>query len=77
MGDKKHAFQLTFDVFNLTNLINKDWGRQNFVTNQAFTILNTTTVAGQKGYNFINRVPWTPSFGSRWQGQVGIRYTFN
>ena len=26
-GNKNHNLQLTFDVFNLTNLINKDWGR--------------------------------------------------
>lgn len=83
-GGKKHTLQLTFDVFNLTNLINKDWGRNYSVTNQAYSILSTVSnrtsgpAAGQGvGYNFTARDPWTLNFGSRWQGQFGVRYTFN
>ena len=68
-------------MFNLTNLINKDWGRQYFVGNQAYSILSTVNrTSGPnagKGYNFNSGTPWTTSFGSRWQGQVGIRYSFN
>jgi Carboxypeptidase regulatory-like domain/TonB dependent receptor len=82
IGGKKHDFQFTFDVFNLTNLLNKDWGRQYFVSNQAYSILtaiNRTSGAFiGKGFNFNNtQLPWTLSFGSRWQGQIGIRYTFD
>ncbi len=82
LGRKKHDFQFTFDVFNITNLLNNDWGRQYFVSNQAYTVLTTVNrtsgaFAG-KGFNFNNtQVPWSLSFGSRWQGQVGVRYTFN
>lgn len=77
IGGKKHSVQLTLDIFNFTNLLNKDWGRQYFVTNQASTILSTVSRSGQVGYNFT---PGTDvksmSFGSRWQGQFGIRYSF-
>lgn len=81
-GGKKHDLQLTFDIFNFTNLLNKKWGRQYSVGNQAATILtgvNRTTGAFiGKGYNFnIGQDPWSMNFGSRWQGQIGIRYTFN
>lgn len=83
-GGKKHNFQLTFDIFNLTNLLNKDWGHQFSVSNQAYTLLTTvnrTTGAAEyrgKGYNFnIGQNPWSMNFASRWQGQAGIRYTFN
>jgi outer membrane receptor protein involved in Fe transport len=81
-GENKHTLQLTFDVFNLTNLINKDWGRQYFVTNQAYNVLTTvnrTTGANiGKGYNYsIGQDPWNMSFGSRFQGQIGLRYSFN
>ncbi len=77
----KHDLQFTFDIFNLTNLINKDWGRQNFVTNQAYNLLTTINrtsgaFAG-KGYNFTPGAAYTPAFGSRWQGQIGVRYSFN
>lgn len=81
-GETKHTLQFTFDVFNLTNLLNKDWGRQYSVTNQAYTILSTVNrtsgaFAG-KGYNYaIGQDPWSVTFGSRFQGQIGFRYSFN
>ncbi|MDB5249731.1 MAG: outer rane receptor for ferrienterochelin and colicin [Segetibacter sp.] len=81
-GENKHALQITFDVFNFTNLINQDWGRQYAVTNQAYNILsvvNRTSGANiGKGYNFsIGQEPWNTTFGSRFQGQLGLRYSFN
>ena len=80
-GEKRHALQLSFDIFNFTNLLNKEWGRQYSVGNQASTILSTVNrnpAATGRGYNFsIGQVPWSMNFGSRWQGQVGLRYTFN
>ena len=80
-GSKMHTLQVTFDVFNLTNLLNKEWGRNYSVTNQAYNLLTTVNrTSGAfigKGYNFTPGNPWSMNFGSRWQGQVGIRYTFN
>ena len=81
-GGTRHTLQLTFDVFNFTNLLNRDWGRQYAVTNQAFTILSavnrTSGAYAGKGYNYsIGQTPWNPTFGSRFQGQVGLRYLFN
>jgi len=81
-GTKRHTLQITFDVFNLTNLLSRDWGRQWAVTNQAFNILSTVNrtsgaFAG-KGYNYNpGSVPWSMNFGSRFQGQLGFRYSFN
>lgn len=78
---KKHDLQVTFDIFNLTNLLNKDWGRQYTISNQAYTLLTavnrTSGPNAGTGYNFTNRVPWSATFASRWQGQIGIRYSFN
>ncbi|MCW3080467.1 TonB-dependent receptor [Segetibacter sp.] len=81
-GEKRHAFQFTFDVFNFTNLLSREWGRQYLVGNQAYTILTTvnrTTGANQgKGYNFnVDQSPFNMTFGSRFQGQIGLRYSFN
>jgi outer membrane receptor protein involved in Fe transport len=83
-GESRHTLQFTFDVFNFTNLLNRNWGRQWTVTNQAYTILsalNRTTgpaASRGKGYNFsIGQEPWNMSFGSRFQGQIGLRYSFN
>ncbi|MEP6713227.1 MAG: TonB-dependent receptor [Ferruginibacter sp.] len=84
VGERKHSVQVTFDVFNLTNLINKDWGRKYSVTNQAYNLLTTINrTSGPfigKGYNFTtasSQTPWGINFSSRWQGQIGFRYTFD
>jgi outer membrane receptor protein involved in Fe transport len=79
-GGQKHALQFTFDVFNFTNLLNKNWGRQNAVSNQAYNLLTTVSRSSGavKGYNYsIGQQPWSPIFGSRFQGQLGVRYSFN
>jgi hypothetical protein len=81
-GGSKHTLQVTFDVFNFTNLIKNDWGRQYFVSNQAYNLLTTVNrTSGNfqgKGYNFsVGQTPWNTSFSSRFQGQLGLRYSFN
>ncbi len=81
-GETRHTLQFTFDVFNFTNLLNKKWGRNYFVSNQAYNILTAVnrtsgTFAG-KGYNFpVGQAPWNVTFSSRFQGQIGLRYSFN
>jgi len=84
VGESRHTLQFTFDIFNFTNLLNKDWGRQFSVGNQASSILtavNRTSgpVASRgKGYNYTpGQLPWSMNFGSRFQGQIGLRYSFN
>jgi hypothetical protein len=36
---KSYQFQLTYDMFNLTNFINREWGRQYFLANDAFRLI--------------------------------------
>ncbi len=79
----KNKIQLTFDVFNVGNLINKDWGRQYFVTNQALQLISYTSNSNPANAGFTFRAPangkgyQTSPFGSAWSGQFGIRYLFN
>lgn len=86
----KHKLQLSFDVFNLTNLINKDWGRRTFIPNQ----YNIIEFEGfQSGTTNVPTFTFDPDVlnedgeidpflddagiqSSRWQGQIGIRYIF-
>ncbi|MHA6247032.1 TonB-dependent receptor [Pontibacter sp. CAU 1760] len=79
-GDRKHTLQLTFDVFNVGNLLNKDWGRQYFVGNSANEIVRFAgrNASGAPTYNFNprNTAYNIDQFDSRWQGQVGLRYIF-
>ena len=81
-GANKHTLQLTFDMFNLTNLLNRKWGRQYTVSNQAYSILTvinrTTGPSPAKGYNYsMGQDPWNLPFEARFQGQIGFRYSFN
>ncbi|WP_316840094.1 carboxypeptidase regulatory-like domain-containing protein [Pedobacter gandavensis] len=78
----KNRLQLSVDIINFGNLLNKDWGRKYFVANSASTLVNySTTNAADRGFNFktpTNGQAYTESaFDSRWQAQVGIRYIFN
>lgn len=80
IGEKVHKLQLTFDIFNVGNLLNKEWGRSYFVQYGAYKLLNYNSRGG--GFEFRkpnndNDKPYTISdLASRWQGQFGIRYIF-
>ena len=87
---KKHSLQLTFDIFNFGNLINKTWGVPTFA-NRANGLLNfkgIDAVTGKPTFSFpyLNADSATPlvnSFSSnideiaRWRMQLGLRYRFN
>lgn len=78
----KNALQLSLDVINVGNLLNKSWGRQYFVNNNASTLINYNyNAATGGGYTFRapadNKAYQVSQFDSRWQAQIGIRYLFN
>lgn len=84
---KKNTLQLSIDIFNFTNLLNKDWGRQTFASSNT-QILQTVDAGGAGGTPVFslreNVLEEGPTLfddsgiqSSRWQAQVGLRYTFN
>ncbi len=89
IADKKHTFQLSLDIFNFTNLINKDWGRRYFYTSNV-ELLNFkgfmqdgTTPTFSFDSDILNDAggiePFIDDAGiqsSRWQMQLGVRYLF-
>ena len=95
-NNKQHGLTVSFDVFNVLNLLNNAWGHITFVTN-----VNNYTVNFLKFANDANGVaPGKPAgayiptynylpppagqthyytndpINSRWQGQLGLKYTF-
>lgn len=76
-----HKLEVTFDILNLTNLLNKNWGIVKIVNlQQAFllTFHSLDPVTGKPRFIWTNppRPEIPADLSSRWQAQIGIRYTF-
>lgn len=80
-----HTITFTYDVVNLTNLLNSKWGRVYFSPNtfnsMASTGLKVTapaTAGAYPTYTWANPgVPYSMDlFSSRYQMQAGLRYSF-
>ncbi|MFA5814810.1 MAG: carboxypeptidase regulatory-like domain-containing protein [Bacteroidales bacterium] len=84
----RQKLQITFDIFNLGNMINKDWGHRYYVTNDAFQLIKFEAFT-----NDSNGKPTIPTFSfktptstlntddsgvrsARWMAMIGVRYSF-
>lgn len=87
VADRSHKLTLTLDIFNFTNLLNKDWGRQYYVGNASYTLVDFEGFAADgttPQYTFekpddaidIYTADDSGVSSSRWQMRFGIRYTF-
>ncbi|MEP7164072.1 MAG: TonB-dependent receptor [Ferruginibacter sp.] len=85
-GAVRHTLSVRFDIFNLTNLIDKNAGRQYFFNFDQAQVLNVASFTGSTpNYRFnkpTNNKVGAISDGisafnsSRWNGQLTIRYSF-
>ncbi len=80
VAGKTNTIQLSFDVLNIGNLVNSNWGVRQFAsTNQPISV-NVDSKTNIPTYTFDKTLKSTfvsdPSFSSRWQAQVGLRYKF-
>jgi hypothetical protein len=88
VGAKRYQFQLTYDVFNVGNMINRTWGRNYFQSNDAFALIqnagfvSSTNLTPQYRFNPTIVTPWntstssSPAYAARWISQVGLRFNF-
>ena len=85
IGSTRHTLQLSFDVFNFTNMLNKDWGRQYFNTNDNFRLIEYVVeplpADNIPNYRFAKpatklNIDDSGLISSRWQAQLGVRYSF-
>jgi len=88
-----HTLQISLDIINVGNLLNRNWGRQYYVPNT----FNSTAGFGLNQAGFVatpgDAAKQSPTFtftapsngftpysvdqlASRWQGQLGLRYSF-
>ena len=79
------SLEITFDVLNLTNLLNSDWGWVRLASDTPLlTFHSVATATTDPAHAGRARYRWTgltdPSIPndllSRWTAQLGIRYTF-
>jgi hypothetical protein len=84
-GKHKQVITFTYDIVNLTNLLNSKWGQYYFspnTYNSTSSIGLTSKTAGSTTaypkYTFQNPgLPYSVDyFASRWQMQFGVRYSF-
>jgi hypothetical protein len=87
VGEKKHTFQISADVFNFTNLLNKDWGKRKFIAGNVSPLQTVSTGStpvftindGDVNPDGTPNIEQLDDFGlqsSRWQAQLGLRYIF-
>lgn len=83
--ETNHKFEFSADIFNFTNFLNKEWGVRNFTGTQRFTDFAGFAEDGTTPqFTFdpntgttINQIDDAGLSSSRWQMQVGLRYSFN
>ena len=91
VGSKRYQFQLTYDVFNFGNMLNRNWGRTYFQQNDNFQLIQfagyvnaATNLTPQYRFNptLVGRSPWNVStttnaaYAARWISQLGLRFNF-
>ena len=88
LGDNTYMLQLIYDMFNVANFLNEDWGKQYFANFDQVQILNFagfqsgtltpqyrfTPVASGRPYSVSDGVNTYNS--SRWSSQVTLRLSF-
>ena len=89
VGGKRNTLQVAFDIFNIGNLLNKDWGRIYYSSGAYYNNYPLVKMEGFEDDNTTPKFSFTKPKGdtwaiddsgilsSRWQGQLTVRYIFN
>lgn len=74
--NKRHGIEISADLFNVANALNKDWGASKTLGNQAI-YSNRGFDAANTRFNYgVNTAGVVTPSGNPFQGQLGIRYSF-
>jgi hypothetical protein len=88
LGSKVYTIQLSYDVYNFTNMISKRWGQTYFLTNDNYSLIqftgftSATNLTPNYRFNPQTGKPWglsnsnAPGLSARWISQVGFRILF-
>jgi len=88
LGNRKYTLQITYDVSNFTNMLNRNWGRTFFTANNNYPLItfNSFTSATnltpryqfrpQTGTPYSTSTSTIPGLSARWLSQLGFRLYF-
>ncbi len=87
VGNKTYGAEIGYSMFNFTNFLNRDWGRQYVVNNDNFSLLGFSYTAANNltpRYTFnptTQKAPtvyqrFNPSYTARWLSQLEFRIRF-
>lgn len=78
IGSYTHSLELSMDIMNVSNLLNKDWGRT-YGSGYSSEFVSPITYDGS-AFQFLSSsdyvIKYPSSYYSRWRGQIGLKYTF-
>ena len=85
IGKKHMGFTVSYDVFNFTNMLNKNWGRIYFLSNDSYPLItfagwaNTSSLIPQYQFRPFDGKPYSlqtsslPGNSARWLSQLGVK----
>ena len=79
IGKYVHRLEVSMDIMNVANLLNKKWGRT-LSSSYGSEFISPITYNGDGTFSFsyepTDPVKYASDYYSRWRGQVGVKYTF-
>ncbi len=87
-GKKIYQLQVSYDVYNFTNMLDRDWGKTYFLTNDNYSLIqftgyvSATNLTPQYRFNPQSGKPYNlststqPGLSARWISQLGFRVNF-
>ena len=79
IGKYVHRLEVSMDIMNVANLLNKKWGRT-LSSSYGSEFVSPITYNGDGTFSFsyepTDPVKYAHNYYSRWRGQVGVKYTF-
>ena len=89
LNKKLTTVSISYDIFNFTNMLNKNWGKVYFLSGDNFQLIrfagfsNTTTLVPQYQFTPLSGKPYSlqgstaPGNSARWISQLGLKINFN
>ncbi|WP_375559255.1 carboxypeptidase regulatory-like domain-containing protein [Bernardetia sp. OM2101] len=86
----RNQLQITFDIFNFSNFLNKEWGRRREMPFDSYAAIDFEGFVDEDNGDFtpqftfedggtakeVSEIVDTGFYSSRWQMQLGVRYIF-